>query len=76
MNKTKRKSAVVVLTGILLLGVLTLSTGVASAENSTFTRVEEAPVEEYERIGILVVGHGSPSDSWCAPLRSAVHIIT
>ncbi|NOR77081.1 MAG: hypothetical protein GQ523_01310 [Methanophagales archaeon] len=72
MNKTKRKSAVVVLTGILLLVVLTLSTGVASAENSTFTRVEEAPVEEYERIGILVVGHGSPSDSWCAPLRSAV----
>ena len=49
------------------------ATGVVLAKwEGTFTRVEEAPVEAYERIGILVVGHGSPSDSWCAPLRSAV----
>ncbi|RCV63076.1 Sirohydrochlorin ferrochelatase [Methanophagales archaeon] len=38
----------------------------------TFTRIKDAPVEEYEQIGILVIGHGSPSDSWCAPLRSVV----
>ncbi len=38
----------------------------------TFTRIKEASVEEYERIGILVIGHGSPSDSWCAHLRSVV----
>ncbi|NAS89102.1 hypothetical protein C4E24_05120 [ANME-1 cluster archaeon AG-394-G21] len=31
-----------------------------------------APNKNYEQIGILVVGHGSPSDSWCAPLRSVV----
>ncbi|MGB7001255.1 MAG: CbiX/SirB N-terminal domain-containing protein, partial [Halobacteriota archaeon] len=49
------------------------TTGIVVAKwEGTFTRVEEAPVEEYERIGILVVGHGSPSDSWCAPLRSVV----
>ena len=49
------------------------ATGVVVASwEGTFTRVEEAPVEEYERIGILVIGHGSLSDSWCAPLRSVV----
>ena len=48
-------------------------TGIVVAKwESTFTRIEEAPVEEYECIGILVVGHGSPSDSWCAPVRSVV----
>ncbi|MEA2051699.1 MAG: CbiX/SirB N-terminal domain-containing protein [Euryarchaeota archaeon] len=49
------------------------TTGIVVAEwEGTFTRIKEAPVEEYEQIGILVVGHGSPSDSWCAPLRSVV----
>ncbi|NQE52676.1 hypothetical protein C5S29_03715 [ANME-1 cluster archaeon GoMg3.2] len=48
-------------------------TGIVVAKwESTFTRIKEAPVEEYERIGILVIGHGSPSDSWCAPVRSVV----
>jgi hypothetical protein len=45
MNETKRRlSAVVVLTGILLLGVLTLSTGIASAENSKLS--EQITAEE------------------------------
>jgi sirohydrochlorin ferrochelatase len=49
------------------------TTGIVVAKwEGTFTRIEEAPVEEYEQIGILVIGHGSPSDSWCAPLRSVV----
>ena len=49
------------------------TTGIVVAKwEGRFTRIKEAPVEEYERIGILVVGHGSPSDSWCAPLRSVV----
>ena len=52
-------------------------TGIVVAKwEGTFTRIKEAPVEEYERIGILVVGHGSPSDSWCAPVRSAVQNVS
>ena len=49
------------------------TTGIVVAKwEGRFTRIKEAPVEEYERIGILVIGHGSSSDSWCAPLRSVV----
>jgi sirohydrochlorin ferrochelatase len=49
------------------------TTGVLVAEwEGRFTRTEEAPVEAYDRIGILVIAHGSPSDSWCAPVRSVV----
>jgi hypothetical protein len=42
----------------------------------TFTRSEEAPVEVYDRIGILVIAHGSPSDSWCAPVRSVMENVS
>ena len=49
------------------------TTGVVVAKREgTFTRIEEAPVEENGQIGILVIGHGSTSDSWCAPVRSVV----
>ncbi len=52
-------------------------TGIVVAKwEGTFTRIKAAPVEEYERIGILVIGHGSPSDSWCAPVRSAVQNVS
>ncbi|HDN68164.1 MAG TPA: hypothetical protein ENG23_01065, partial [Methanomicrobia archaeon] len=30
------------------------------------------PSENYEQIGILVLAHGSPSESWCKPIREAV----
>jgi hypothetical protein len=49
------------------------TTGIVVAKwEGTFTRIKEAPIENYGRIGILVVAHGSPSDSWCAPVRSVV----
>ena len=32
--------------------------------------------KDYEQIGILVMAHGSPSDSWCAPVRSAVQNVS
>ena len=52
-------------------------TGIVVAKwESTFTRSEETPVEEYEQIGILVMAHGSPSDSWCAPVRSVVENVS
>lgn len=34
------------------------------------------PNENYEQIGILVMAHGSPSDSWCAPVRAAVQNVS
>ena len=47
MNKTKRRlSAIVVLTSVLLLGVLALSTGIASAESAK----EELPVAEIQAV--------------------------
>ncbi len=34
------------------------------------------PNKNYEQIGILVMAHGSPSDSWCAPVRAAVQNVS
>jgi len=51
---TKRISAVVALTCILLLGVLTLSTGVASAEDSNLSE-QITPEELFELL----------SSNWC-----------
>jgi len=63
MNKIKRRSAIVVITGILLFGVLSLSAvGIGSADD--------------EQIGILVMAHGSPSESWCAPVREVVENVS
>lgn len=35
-----------------------------------------APNENYEQIGILVIAHGSPSESWCKPVREAVENVS
>jgi len=32
--------------------------------------------EKYEQIGILVVAHGSPSESWCKPVREVVENVS
>jgi sirohydrochlorin ferrochelatase len=32
--------------------------------------------ENYEQIGILVVAHGSPRESWCKPVREAVESVS
>ena len=34
------------------------------------------PEENYEQIGILVVAHGSPRESWCKPVRDAVENVS
>jgi len=101
MDRIKRTSAVVAITGIVLFSVIVSFTGIASAEqmmpeelfgnlsggwafNCTMTVGEEitgdnpdyytliCPNEDYEQIGILVMAHGSPSVSWCTPVRAAV----
>ena len=46
MNKTKIKSAIVVITGILLLAVLALATGIGSAESAK----EELPAAEIQAV--------------------------
>jgi sirohydrochlorin ferrochelatase/nitrous oxidase accessory protein NosD len=35
-----------------------------------------APIKNYEQIGILVIAHGSPSESWCKPVREAVENVS
>ena len=48
MNKIERKSAVVVITGLLMLGVLTLATGIGSAQDIA---VPEAPAVPFVDLG-------------------------
>ena len=31
-----------------------------------------AAAENEEKYGVLVIAHGSPSESWCSPVRDAV----
>lgn len=69
MNKIKGTIAVVAITGILL-GALTLSTGIGSVDTGM------APNENFEQIGILVVAHGSPEERWCKPVREAVENVS
>jgi len=35
-----------------------------------------APNENYEQIGILVIAHGSPRESWCKPVKEAVESVS
>ncbi|MCK4734916.1 MAG: hypothetical protein KAT65_20860 [Methanophagales archaeon] len=46
MNKTKRRSAIVVITSVLLLGVLALATGIASAQPSISSKFENKLVPD------------------------------
>jgi hypothetical protein len=54
MNEIKRTSAIVVITGILLLGVLALATGIASAADSA---KEELPGAEIQAVIVEIDEH-------------------
>ncbi|MDI6810170.1 MAG: CbiX/SirB N-terminal domain-containing protein [archaeon] len=89
MEKIKRTSAVVVIPCILLLGALVLSAlpaeGIQGGIGDTPYEItednhDEYPLvernENYEQIGILVVAHGSPRESWCKPVKEAVENVS
>ncbi len=71
MNRVKitRSNAIA---GLLLLGALVLCTGMGSGYSS----VDTPSSENGEKIGVLVIAHGTPSEGWCGPVREAVEDVS
>jgi len=61
MKKTKQKKSrkALAIHTMLLIMIISLITPAIAAENQ-------------EKYGVLVIAHGSPSETWCTPVRDAV----
>ncbi|MGP8322271.1 MAG: sirohydrochlorin chelatase [Methanosarcinaceae archaeon] len=58
-TKQKKKRNVLAINMMLFIMIISLITPAIAAGNQ-------------EKYGVLVIAHGSPSESWCAPIRDAV----
>jgi len=58
-TKQKKKLNVIAVNMMLMIIIISLITPAIAVENQ-------------EKYGVLVIAHGSPSESWCAPVRDAV----
>lgn len=62
---------------VLLLGIGCADTSIKGSMNNVDTlHFNETIYENEEKIGVLVIAHGSPNDCWCQPILEAVENVS